>query len=78
VRVPVGSRVMFVNEDNVSHVMSSDPVQVHSDCPAMNAVGTIVPGQSRPTATFLEARTCGFHDHTREFDATWKGRIIVQ
>jgi plastocyanin len=78
VRVPAGSRVMFVNNDARPHAMSSDPVQVHTDCPAINDVGTLAPGQSRTTGELTATRTCGFHDHTNEFDNTWKGRIIVQ
>lgn len=78
VRIPVGSRVLFVNEDARPHAMSSDPVQVHTDCPAINEVGTLAPGQRRITGALAVARTCGFHDHTNEFDNTWKGRIIVQ
>jgi plastocyanin len=78
VRVPVGSRVLFVNNDSRTHAMSSDPIQVHTDCPAVNDVGTLAPGQSRMTGQLSAARTCGFHDHMNEFDNTWKGRIIVQ
>ena len=78
VRVPVGGRVVFANEDVRPHAMSSDPVQTHLDCPAINDVGTLQPGQRRSTGALTVARTCGFHDHTNEFDNTWKGRIIVQ
>jgi plastocyanin len=78
VRVPVGGRVLFVNNDARSHAMSSDPLTVHTDCPAINDVGTLAPGQRRTTGALTVARTCGFHDHTNEFDATWKGRIVVQ
>jgi hypothetical protein len=78
VRVSRGSKVLFVNNDARPHAMSSDPVQVHTDCPAINDVGTLAPGQSRSTGELTAVRTCGFHDHTNEFDNTWKGRIIVQ
>lgn len=77
-RIPAGGKVLFVNNDVRPHGMSSDPVQVHTDCPAINDVGTLAPGQSRSTGVLSVARTCGFHDHMNEFDATWKGRIIVQ
>ena len=78
VRSPVGGRVVFANEDVRPHAMSSDPIQTHTDCPAINDVGTLQPGQRRSTGALTVARTCGFHDHTNEFDNTWKGRIIVQ
>ena len=78
VRVPVGGKVAFVNSDVRPHAMSSDPLQVHTDCPAINDVGFLNPGQSRNTGALTAARVCGFHDHTNENDPTWKGRIIVQ
>ena len=78
VRVPVGGRVMFLNSDARPHAMSSDPLQVHTDCPAINDVGFLNPGQSGTTGILNVARTCGFHDHTNELDATFRGRIVVQ
>jgi plastocyanin len=78
VRIPVGGRVAFVNSDARPHAMSSDPVQIHTDCPAINDVGFLNPGQSRNTGALTVARVCGFHDHTNENDPTWKGRIVVQ
>ena len=78
VRVPAFSKVRFVNNDVRPHAMSSDPVTTHTDCPAINDVGDLAPGQSRTTGTLAIPRTCGFHDHTNEQDAAWKGRIIVQ
>jgi plastocyanin len=78
VRISVGGKVLFVNNDERPHAMSSDPVQVHTDCPPINDVGTLAPGQSRSTGELTVPRTCGFHDHNNEFDNTWKGRIVVQ
>ncbi len=78
VRVPVGGRVTFLNSDSRPHAMSSDPIQVHTDCPPINDVGFLNPGQTRTTGILNVARTCGYHDHTNEFDPTFKGRIIVQ
>lgn len=78
VRVPVGGRVTFTNNDVRPHAMSSDPVQLHTDCPTINDVGFLNPGQSRSTGVLNVARVCGFHDHMNEFDPVFKGRIIVQ
>lgn len=78
VRIPASGKVMFINNDVRPHAMSSDPITTHTDCPAINDVGTLAPGQSRSTGALTVSRTCGFHDHTNELDATWKGRIIVQ
>jgi plastocyanin len=78
VTVAVGSRVNFTNRDTRPHAVSSDPVQTHTDCPAINDIGTLNPGQSRLTGALTAARVCGFHDHNNETDPTFKGRIVVQ
>jgi plastocyanin len=78
VRIPVGGRVTFLNSDSRPHAVSSDPITVHTDCPAINDVGTLNPGQSRSTGQLSVARTCGFHDHTNESDPRWKGRIVIE
>src|SRR5687767_10351532 len=74
VRVQRGGRVTFTNTDVRPHAVSSDPIQTHTDCPAVNEVGTINPGQSRRTGELTVARVCGFHDHNNENDPTFKGR----
>lgn len=78
VHIPVGGRVTFLNTDARPHAVSSDPITVHTDCPAINDVGTLNPGQSGTTGALTVARTCGFHDHTNETDPKWKGRIVVE
>jgi len=78
VRVPVGGTVLFINSDIRSHAISSDPITVHTDCPPINDVGELASGQRRSTGALTVARTCGFHGHFNENDATWKGRIVVQ
>jgi hypothetical protein len=78
VRVPRFGRVTFVNSDMRAHEISSDPVDTHTDCPAVNGIGLLNPGQSGDTGTFSVSRVCGFHDHTRETDPAFKGRIIVE
>jgi plastocyanin len=78
VRVAAGGRVTFLNNDARPHAMSSDPIQLHTDCPAINDVGFLNPGQSRATGALNVKRTCGFHDHTNESDPIFKGRILVE
>jgi plastocyanin len=78
VHIPAGGRVTFLNKDARPHAVSSDPITVHTDCPSINDVGTLNPGQSRSTGPLTVARTCGFHDHTNETDPRWKGRIVVE
>jgi hypothetical protein len=78
VHVPVGSRVSFLNTDARPHAMSSDPIQVHTDCPAINDVGFLNPGQRGTTGVLDVRRTCGFHDHTNENEPIFKGRIVIE
>jgi hypothetical protein len=78
VTVPVGSRVNFVNQGDVIVEMTSDPHPVHTDCPPMNQVGGLRPGQTGQTGAFTTPGRCGFHDHGRGEDARFMGTIIVQ
>src|SRR4029453_2304011 len=63
ITVPRGTQVTFMNSDSRTHEMTSDPHPEHSDCTEINAVGNLVPGQSRQTSNLVIARRCGFHDH---------------
>ena len=78
VRIASGGTVTFLNGDSRPHAVSSDPITIHTDCPAINDVGTLNPGQSRSTGVLTIRRTCGFHDHTNETDTRWQGRIVVE
>jgi len=78
VTVPVGSSVMFVNNDSRQHDMTSDPHPTHSDCPSVNIVGTLEVGQSRATAAMTPAKTCGYHDHNDSTNTSMQGTIVVQ
>lgn len=78
IQTPVGSRVTFVNRDSRSHEMMSDPHPEHTDCPEINAIGFIQPGQTKETDVFRTAFACGFHDHNRDFDENLKGRIVIR
>lgn len=76
--VSPGTRVLFVNNDTRRHDMSSDPHPEHSDCPEINAVSVLNPGQSRETANLNTVRTCGFHDHDLPDNNSLKGRIVIR
>ena len=77
VRVYQGSRVTFVNQDVINHEIRSDSLHLHTDCPELNAVGYLVPGQSRASDALTIVRACGFHDHTRENDLAFHGAVFV-
>lgn len=76
--VPPGSQVTFVNHDNRPHDMQSDPHPEHDDCPQLDQVGFLSPGQGRETGNLNTVRVCGFHDHGDAGDARWQGRITIQ
>jgi plastocyanin len=78
VTVTRGSRVTFVNNDNRVHDMESNPHPEHTDCPEINQVGLISPGQSRQTGVLNTARTCGYHDHDQDTVRSLQGTITIQ
>lgn len=78
VTIDVGQSVMFRNNDNRARDMTSDPHPTHTNCPSINVVGTLQPGQERATHGFGAAGTCGFHDHLDPDNPAVRGRIIVQ
>ena len=75
-----GTRVLFVNNDTRSHNMTSDPHPEHDQCPEINTVGFLLPGQSRETGNMITVRTCGFHDHDDPPPGgnRWTGSLIVR
>jgi len=78
VTVASGTSVTFINNDSQPHDMSSDPHPLHTDCPEMNAVGFIQPGQTKSTNAFRTVRTCGFHDHNQPSTVSLQGSIVIQ
>lgn len=78
VQVTLGSRVLFINNDTIAHDMTSDPHPEHNDCPDINQVGFLSPGQSRETGNLVVVRTCGFHDHDNPDIANLKGTITIK
>jgi plastocyanin len=76
--VPAGTRITFVNNDNRTHDMESDPHPEHTDCPAINQVGFMTPGQTKQTGNMNVVRSCGFHDHDQSDNRSLQGTIITQ
>ena len=58
--------------------MDSDPHPEHTDCPELNQIGHLEPGQSRQSGNLNIARTCGIHDHIDPDTASLKGTITIQ
>lgn len=63
IQVAPGSRVTFINNDTRSHNMTSNPHPEHTDCPELNQVQVLTPGQRRESGNLNTVRVCGFHDH---------------
>ena len=78
ISVSQGTRVLFINSDNRQHEMTSDPHPEHSDCPELNQVGFINPGQQKETGNLNTVRTCRYHDHNDPDNNSLNGRITIQ
>ncbi len=78
VKILVGGRVTFINQNNRAHDITSDPLHLHTDCPPVMEVGFIQPGQTKVSGVLNTIRTCGFHDHMQENNPDLHGRIIIE
>ncbi len=76
--VSPGTRVLFVNSHSRRHDMTSDPHPDHLDCPELNQVGLLNPGQSRESGNLVAVRTCGFHDHDEPNNVNLRGSIVIR
>ena len=76
--VTPGTRVLFVNNHNRRHDMTSDPHPDHLDCPELNQVGVLNPGQSRESGNLVTPRACGFHDHDDPTNVNLRGTITIR
>lgn len=77
VTITQGGRVTFVNNDSRPHDMSSDPHPEHTDCPPMDQVGFLSPGQSKTSGNFNTVRVCGYHDHNQPTVTGLQGTITI-
>jgi hypothetical protein len=76
--VSAGTQVTFVNNSLGTREIFSDPHPTHTDCPEINTVGSIAPGQSKLTDNLNTVRTCGYHDHIRFADTSLQGTITIR
>lgn len=77
VRVGAGAQVRFMNNDTVNRQINSNPFPAHDDCPPINEVGLLTPGQSRMTGALSLQGACGFHEHLTEGAPEFLGMILV-
>ena len=73
-----GQRVRFVNNDSRAHNIGSDPHPDHGECPEIDQVGFLSPGQQRETGNFTVARNCGYHDHDMPNVTALQGQIQIR
>ncbi len=76
-RVNVGSRIRFTNNDSRVHTIFTTPHGTHTDCPALNSIGDIQPGQSKESGDLTTRRGCGFHDHNVPDNNSFRGQVLV-
>jgi plastocyanin len=78
VTINSGESVTFVNNSGRQRQMSSDPHPAHTDCPGISASGVLSTGQSGTTNALTTSRTCGFHDHLDDGNASVRGTIVIR
>jgi plastocyanin len=78
VTIAAGQSVTFVNNDSQPHEVSSGPVPTYDQCPGINRVGRLEPGQSMQTGALTTASNCQFLDLLRIGESRWQGTIAVQ
>jgi hypothetical protein len=78
ITVSRGSQLTILNSDSRNHDMESDPHPEHTDCPELNQIGFLTPGQSRQSGNLNTARKCGMHDHSSPDTASLKPTITIQ
>jgi hypothetical protein len=73
-----GSQLIITNQDSNTHEMASDPHPEHTDCPEINQIGFLSPGQTRSSGNLNTARRCGIHDHNNSTSDALKATITIQ
>lgn len=77
VDISAGQRVEFVNAGTRMFQIFTTPHNVHSDCPPINEVSELQPGQRKMTGALTTTRICGFHDHQNPTSNAHRGSIRV-
>lgn len=77
VDISAGQQVEFINASSRDRTVYSTPHGLHTDCPAINQVDVLAPGQRRMTGPLNNVRLCGFHDHMDPTNNAFRGTIRV-
>jgi plastocyanin len=78
VTITTGQSVTVVNNHSAAHQIASDPHPAHTNCPSINALGSIPPNTTRLTNAFTGTGTCTFHDHNEPTNAALMGTVRIQ
>lgn len=78
IQIAQGSRVLIINNDTRAHNMTSDPHPEHTQCPELNQIGLLAPGQQRESGNLNTVRTCGFHDHDNPSVTNLTGSVTIR
>jgi hypothetical protein len=73
-----GTQLTISNQDSSTHDMASDPHPEHTDCPELNQIGFLNPGQTKSSGNLNTARRCGMHDHSNPNSNALKATITIQ
>ena len=76
-RIALGQRIRFTNNDYRPHQILTTPHGTHTDCPALNDIDMLSPGQSKDSGVLNGPRGCGFHDHLNPDDTRFRGQVLV-
>nr|MBA2356640.1 hypothetical protein [Acidobacteriota bacterium] len=79
--VAPGEQVTIRNLDTVTHQIFSAPYLERSQCPALNQIGFLQPGESRASGNFTAPGICGFLDDVRpgqQLKRDFQGYVIVR
>ena len=76
-RISVGERVRFTNMDTKVRQILTTPHLIHTDCPGLNSIGSLAPGQSGTSEPLTVIRGCGFHDHLEPDNLNFRGQVLV-
>ena len=76
-RIALGQKVRFTNNDSRPHEILTTPHGTHTDCPELNVIDMLQPGQSKDSNALNTRRGCGFHDHLSPDDQSLRGQVLV-
>jgi plastocyanin len=78
IQISPGTRVLFINNDSRAHNMASDPHPAHTDCPELNQMGNLAPGQRNESGNLNTIGTCKFHDHDNPGLTSLQGSVTIR